>query len=373
MHFAFTDEQQMIRDTARSFVDTHGDIARVRSALESSDGFDRDSWKVLTGELGFGGIAIPESYGGAGLGHIELASVHEMLGRTLLPSPFFTSIGLAATAILGAGNESQKQGLLPEIASGSVIATLACFGEQGGASCEDVALTLSDDNTLSGSACFVQYGHVADLIVFAARTKQGTVALAALPANTPGITIEPLTMMDLTRPMARIICNDVRVTAEQLMPNADEALEKALKVGAVMIASDALGSCDAILEITTAYTKERVQFGRAIGSFQAIKHRLADMMVETEAARSLAWYAACTIDEAPELLNEAASVAKAGCASALSKCAGDMIQLHGGIGFTWEHVAHLYFKRARSNSTTLGNTSWHHERIMTEIEKGVIG
>lgn len=373
MQFAFTDEQQMIRDTARSFVDTHGEQGRVRAAFESDAGFDRESWRVLTGELGFGGIAIPEAYGGAGLGHVELASVQEILGRALLPSPYLASIGLAATALLAGGTEDQKQALLPGIASGEVIATLAYCGEKGGVTAGDIDMKLSADGTLNGTASFVQFGHVADLIVFAAHNAAGGISLAALPADTAGIKIEPLTMMDLTRPMSRVRCTNVAVPADRLIADAAGALDHAMKIGAVLIAADATGGCEAILEITTAYAKERVQFGRAIGSFQAIKHRLADMMVAAEAAKSTAWYAACTADEAPEMLDEAASVAKAGCTEAMTKCAGDMIQLHGGIGFTWEHVAHLYFKRARSNATVLGTQVWHRERIMQQIEKGVIG
>lgn len=373
MQFAFTDEQQMIRDTARSFVDSHGEQSRVRAAFESNDGFDRESWQVLMGELGFGGIAIAERFGGAGLGYIELASVHEMLGRTLLPSPYFASIGLAATALHHGGSDAQKEALLPGIASGETIATLAYCGENGGASQSDIALRLSADGRLNGVASFVQYAHVADLIIFVARDDAGAVVLAALPANTPGIRIERLTMMDLTRPMSRVHCADVVVPEDRLVKNAGPAFDHAMKIGAMLIAADATGGCEAILEITTAYAKERVQFGRAIGSFQAIKHRIADMMVATEAAKSCAWYAACASDEQPEMLDEAASVAKAGCTDAMSKCAADMIQLHGGIGYTWEHVAHLYFKRARNNATILGSPVWHRERIMGQIEKGVIG
>ena len=373
MQFAFTPEQEMIRETAIAYAEEHGTPERVRAAMDSADGFDHASWRTLTTELGFGGIAAPESYGGAGLGTVELASVAEMLGRTLLPSPFLASIGLAATAIAGAGSESQRAALLPDIIGGASIATLAHCGERGGVGADSITMRIDEAGRLAGDACFVPYGHVADTIVVAARDPSGTVVLAVLPRDADGLVVEPLTMMDLTRPMARLRCDGVTVPAERRMPGADAALARTLDLGAALIAADCVGACDAILAATVAYAKERVQFGRPIGSFQAIKHRIADMMVAAEAARSLAWYAACALDETPATGAEASSVAKVECTAALRRCAGDMIQLHGGIGFTWEHAAHLYFKRARANATMLGDAAWHRERILQTIERGLIG
>lgn len=369
MQFAFTPEQAMIREAAHAYAAGHGSSLQAREAIESPEGFDRSAWKALTSELGFGGIAIPESNGGSGLGMVELASVQEMLGRTLMPSPYLASIGLAATLLHALDTPAARE-LLPTIISGEQIATVAYCGRNGGADPEALPMTLSSDGVLEGEADFVLFGHVADLILCAARDESGKTCVAFVRPGADGLAIERLPMMDLTRPMARVRCTGVRLAASDIAHNAEDALALALRTGALLVAAESVGGAEAALEATVAYTKERNQFGRPIGSFQALKHRMADMMVAVEAAKGLAWYAAATADEAPEQFQEASSVAKTACTEAMMKCAADMIQLHGGIGFTWEHDAHLFFKRARSALTLLGTPDWHRKIIMNEIERG---
>ena len=371
MQFAFTPEQAMIREAAQSYAAQYGDSHQVRRAVETEDGFDRAAWQVLVGELGFGGIATPESAGGSGLGMVELASVHEMLGRSLMPSPYLASIGVAAT-LLNALDSDAARALLPAVIGGDQIATLAYCGKNGGADVSAVPMTLSADGVLDGEAWFVQFGHVADIILCAARDTGDNLHVAFVRRDTPGLEVERLPMMDQTRPMARVKCTGVRLAPADIVGGAGDALIHALRTGALLVASEAVGGAGAALEATVAYTKERHQFGRAIGSFQALKHRMADMMVAIEAAKGIAWYAAAAAGETPEDFAEAASVAKTACTEAMMKVAGDMIQLHGGIGFTWEHDAHLFFKRARSSLTLFGTPDWHREIIMNAIEQGAV-
>jgi alkylation response protein AidB-like acyl-CoA dehydrogenase len=228
--------------------------------------------------------------------------------------------------------------------------------------------------SLTGVSDFVIHADSADLLLVLARVGDpGDLALAVLPATTAGITIRPHVMLDLTRPMSRVTFENVGLRSEERlgMPGATApALARGLDLARIALASEALGGAQQLLEMTTEYVKQRVQFGRPIGSFQALKHRLADMMVEVEAAKSAAWYAACVADEGGEELAEAAAIAKSYCCDAFYDCAANAIQLHGGIGFTWEHDAHLYFKRARASATLLGSPAWHRERMLQVLNLG---
>jgi alkylation response protein AidB-like acyl-CoA dehydrogenase len=231
--------------------------------------------------------------------------------------------------------------------------------------------------SLSGVSDFVIHGDSADLLLVLARAagSRGAsgISVVVIPAATPGVTVHPHVMLDLTRPMSRVEFAGVVIGREQLLGEpgaAGSAVEEALDLARIALASEALGGAERVLEMTTAYAKERVQFGRPIGSFQAIKHRLADMMIEVEAAKSAAWYAACVADERREELAEAAAIAKSYCCDAFFDCAANAIQLHGGIGFTWEHDAHLYFKRARAAATLLGSPAWQRERLVRRFASG---
>ena len=330
MHFAFTDEQAMIADTAKAFFAEQATSERTRAAM-AGGGVDEALWQAFTAELGLAGVAIPENEGGVGLGMVELAILAEAAGYHVAALPLLASVGLAVPAILAGGSAEQKARLLPRLAAGELVASFA------------------------ESAEHVPHGVRADLFVIAV---DGQALIVERDA--PGVTLTPLTSMDQTRPYARL---DFDAGHAEPLADAAAALAAARSTGALVIAADALGGAQACLDRTVAYAQERVQFGRAIGSFQAIKHRLADMMVAIEQARSAVYWAACAIDEGADEAAFAVHAAKAFACDTYSHCASEMIQLHGGIGFTWEHDAHLFFKRARANRTLLGTPDWHRERI----------
>lgn len=332
MHFAFTDEQVMIAETAKAFFAENATSERTRAAM-AAGGVDRALWQAFTRELGLAGVAIPEDQGGVGLGMVELAILAEEAGRQVAALPFLASLGLAAPAILAGGSDEQKR-WLPLLAAGEATASFA----------------MAD-----GGALLAPHGATADLFVI---PTGGGVAIVKRDA--PGLTVTPLTSMDQTRPYARIEPGDAAIDP---LPDPRAAIAAAFNTGWLAIAADALGGAQACLDRTVTYTQERIQFGRAIGSFQAVKHRLADMMVQIEQARSAVYWAACSIDEGSDEAGFAVHAAKAFACDTYQMCAGEMIQLHGGIGFTWEHDAHLYFKRARSNASLLGTPDWHREQV----------
>lgn len=347
MEFTFTDEQQMIAETARSFFVENATSARTRAAM-AADGIDADLWRDFCQDLGFSGICIPEDNGGAGLGLVELAIIAEAAGAQVAAIPFLGSLVQCAQAIVAGGSEDQRSRWLGALLSGDVI----------GACIEDRSLQASDGR-LTGASCFVMHGASAGLFV----VTDGADAWI-VEANAPGVVVTSQTTLDQTRPFARVELDQVEA---QPLPDAAAALAAAQTAAWVAAAAEALGGAQECLDRTVAYSRERVQFGRQIGSFQAYKHRLADMMVEIEQARSAVYWAACAVDEQAEDHVLALHAAKSFATDTYFRCAGDMIQLHGGIGFTWEHDAHLFFKRARSLQTMLGNGNWHRERIAAMI------
>lgn len=377
MHFAFTDEQELIRDAARTFCEEHGTPERVRTAIASPPGYDEASWRAIGGEMGWCGIALPEELGGSGLRAVELAILCEQMGRVLLPSPFFATACLAAPAILAAATPVQRQALLPSIAAGRTRTTLAIADSQGTPGLDGIGSRLTRVRgglRLDGEAGFVIHADSADLVVVATRSEGSRgaegVSLLFVTAGQAGIKIEPLNMLDRTRSMSRLRFDGVEIAADTVLGEvgaAGPALAATLARARVALAAEQLGCAEAALELTAEYARTRVQFDRPIGSFQAIKHRLADMMVMTEAARSAVYYAACAVDELPGELEDAASIAASWCSDTCTNCAGNMIQILGGVGFTWEHVAHLYFKRARASSTLLGPPAWQRERIAARL------
>lgn len=373
MLFTLTEEQLLIQETARAFFAEHVTSAAVRATMETDSGFDADLWGKVMGEMGFGGIALPECYGGSGLGHVELAIIMMEMGRSLYPSPFLSSACLAANAILDSGSEAQKAALLPAIASGKTIAALAYMSANGDQA-PDATLTPSQDGLrLDGQSGFVPYGHVADLFVVAARSPEGDLHLLTLDAVAAGLTVQKHETMDLTRPLATLHFDNVAVQTDQLLASSDAAttaLARTLDLAKIALAAEQAGGAEAVLDMTVGYSKDRVQFGRPIGSFQALKHRMADMMIEAETAKTAAYYAACTADEGSDELTEAAAIARAYCSDAFSNCAGHGIQLHGGIGYTWEYDAQLYFKRARSSAILLGDPASQREQIANLIGLG---
>ena len=380
MQFAHSEEQQLIRHSARELLAAAVTPDVRRAAFGAAPGYDAGLWRRMARELGWLGLAIPEAYGGSGLGWVELCILQEELGRQLTASPFFGTAALAAPIIQAAGSETQRRTLLGGIAAGELRIACALGGADGRPPAEGISVELDSRAAqplrLNGVSDFVIHGDAADLLLVAARDAAGAgIALVVLSPATAGIGITPHVMLDLTRPMARITFSDVAIAPEQLLgaPHAaQEALEQGLQRARIALAAEAVGGAERVLEMTCEHARQRVQFGRPIGSFQAVKHRLADMMVEVEAAKSAAWYAACVADERAEELAEAAAIAKSYCCEAYFDCAANALQLHGGIGFTWEHDVQLYFKRARASATLLGTPAWQRERLARCIAGGAV-
>jgi alkylation response protein AidB-like acyl-CoA dehydrogenase len=374
VQFAHSEEQLLIRDSARSFLAEHAGPQQVRAAMAARGGYDAALWQQMAGELGWSGLAIPECFGGAGLGWVELCILQEEQGRCLVPSPFFATVAVAAPLVEEAGTEAQRRELLGRIAAGKVRIACALTGPQGHAGVAGVSAVLrpaaGPGFILEGTSDFVIHAASADLLLVLARAPGSLggdgLSIAMVRPGAPGVTITPHVMLDLTRPMSRVTLSGVAVTHEQLLgaPGAaGAAISRGLQRAQIALAAEALGGAERVLEMTVEFVKQREQFGRPIGSFQALKHRLADMMVQVEAARSASWYAACVADEQGAELAEAAAIAKSYCCDAFYECAASAIQLHGGIGFTWEHDAHLYFKRARASATLLGSPAWQREQL----------
>ena len=382
MEFSFTDEQQMIRDTAAAFLAEVSSSEAVRAAMATESGFDAALWQRICTEMYWPAIHIPEEYGGMGLGYVELVATLEQMGRYLLCSPFFSTVCLAVNALLVAGNEEQKALYLPQIVEGKT-ATLAYTGAGGrwdADAVEGVYRRQGDDYILDGTWRYVPDGHSADLLVIAAREEgsggEEGISLFVLPAETAGVEREWLPTVDQTRKQAELRLANVAVPAANLLGSAGagwQQLSKIIDLATIAVAAEQVGGMQQALDSTVAYTQERVQFNRSIASYQAVKHKAADMMVQAEAGRSAVYYAACIaqdfFEEGPLAgeLPEAASVAKAWCSDAYFFNAGTGIQLHGGVGFTWEYDIQLYFKRAKSSETFLGNSAYHRERIAQRL------
>lgn len=385
MEFSFTEEQQMIRDTAEAFLMEVSTSAAVREAMVTERGYDQALWQQISQEMMWPALHIPEEFDGLGLGFVELAATLEQMGRSLLCAPFLSTVGFGVNALLVAGTDAQKQQYLGEIAAGKT-ATLAFMAPGSRPDAHAVQATCAADGDgylLNGEYRYVLDGHTADTLIVAVREAgsegETGISLFVLPADTTGVTREWLPTMDQTRKQASILLKDVKLPAEALMGEAGEAwpaLAKVLDLATVAVAAEQVGVAQQALDSSVAYTMERVQFGRTIASYQAIKHKAADMMLKVEAARSAAYYAACIADEAlagnplGEGLAEAASIAKAYCSDAAFFNAGCGIQLHGGVGITSEYDIQLYFKRAKSSETLLGDAAWHRERLARQLLDG---
>ncbi len=377
MNFSFTEEQLALRETARSFLAKACGSEALRTAMESALGYDETLWRKISGELGWTAVVIPENCGGLGLSWVELVALQEVIGETLAPSPFFASVCLAANAILACGDAAQQHALLPGIAEGRTRGALALAEANGRWDADGVEATgerSGSDYVLRGEKRYVVDGASADLIVLAARASGSRgaegISLFALPASSTGLVREALPTLDSTRRLAGLRFDGVRVPASARLGNegaAWPALEVALQRAAIALAAEQLGGAQRTLDLAVAYAKERVQFGRPIGSFQALKHKLADVMVRVEAARSAVYYAGCVAAQADAALPAAASMAKAAATDAFSFATAQALQVFGGVGFSWEYDVHLYFKRARSSANLLGDASWHRELVARAI------
>jgi len=319
--------------------------------------------------MGLQGLHIPEEFGGSGYSQIELGVVLEEMGRSLLCAPFFSTVVLAANTLLQSGDDDAKAAHLPGIAAGETIAALA-FTEPSG-KWDEAGITMAatqtgDDWTLSGDKSFVLDGHVASLIIVAARTDAG-VSLFAVDGDASGLERTPLSTMDQTRKQAKLTFTDTPATLIGTDGGGWDVLSTVLDLAAVSLAAEQVGGAQFVLDMAVQYAKDRVQFGRPIGSFQAIKHKCADMLLEVESAKSAAYYGMWCASEMNDELPSVASLAKAYCSEAYFHATAENIQIHGGIGFTWEHPAHLYFKRAKSSELLFGDPTYHRELLAQRI------
>ncbi len=363
--FAFTEEQDALRATVRRFCAERSPSSEVRRLMDTTEGFDPAVWKQLAGELGLCGIHIPEELGGSGFTFVELGIVLEEMGRALLAAPFFSSVCLGAGAIMAAGTSEQKKALLPQIASGEVRATLAFTEPSGDWTLDGITLT-ANAGVLAGTKTYVLDGATADLIVVAAREGDG-ISFFTVSSQARGLTRTPLDTLDMTRKQAQLVFDGV--TAERLGdPGAGtDALRKTLEQAAVCLAAECVGGSEKTMDMAVQYAKDRYQFGRPIGSFQSIKHKCADMLLRLESAKSAAYYAAWAATENNEELGVAASLAKAYCTESYFANSRENIQIHGGIGFTYEHDAHLYYRRAKTCELFLGDPTYHRELIAQKL------
>lgn len=369
MFGSFSEEQDQLREVVRGYFREKSPEDEVRRLMATDEGYDPVVWAQMARELGLQGLAIPEQYGGQGFGWTELGIVLEEMGRALVCAPFFSTAVLAATTLLESGDDEAKKDYLPGIADGSVIATVALTEESGRWDEGGVTLPATRSPggwTLSGTKHFVLDGASAQLIIVPARTAGG-VSLFAVDVASPGLTRKPSVTLDQTRKLAVV---EFAGTPARLIGAEDggwRVLQRVLDFAAVALAAEQAGGAQAALDMSVGYLNTRVQFGQLIGAFQALKHMAVDVFVEVESAKSAAYYALNAAAGDSDELPAAASLAQAYCTEAFVTAAHQNIQFHGGMGFTWEVPAHLYFKRARSSEVFLGDAFAHREALAQRI------
>ena len=375
MDFAFSEEQEMLRRSTRDFLAKECGSKVVRKVMESPDAYDPALWKKIAG-LGWTSLGIPEQYGGAG-SFLDLIVVLEECGRALLPGPFFATMGLAVPALIEAGTEAQKKEVLGAIAEGKARATLAMTEPSGRWDATGVTLAAKPVGggwRLDGVKLFVPDAEGADYTVVAARTRgegEEGISLFLVKGRPKGMSVTQLQTLDMTRRWSEVRFDGVQLDADALMGAADKGwapLKRALEWATAALCAEMVGGAQKVLEDSTEYAKTRHQFGKPIGIYQAVSHKLADMLVLSESSRSATYYAAWAVEaDAPDR-SLASSMAKAYVSDAYRKVAGDGIQVHGGIGFTWEHDMHLYFKRAKASEVTLGDATYHRELVAQALD-----
>jgi alkylation response protein AidB-like acyl-CoA dehydrogenase len=368
----FSPEQDELRSSVRRFLEQKSKSAEVRRLMETDEGYDPAVWSQMAEQLGLQGLALPEEYGGSGYGFLEQIVVLEEMGRALLCAPYFSSIVLAATALLQSGDEAAQKDLLPGIADGSTIATLAWVESADSWDTTGITTTATrsgDGYTLDGRKTLVLDGHLANVLLVIAKTDSGP-SLFAVDADAAGLTRRSLETLDMTRKLAAL---ELSGTPARLIGDEGAAagiLDKTLQIAVVALSAEQVGAAQRCLDMSVDYAKLRVQFGRPIGSFQAIKHKCADMLLEVESARSAAYYAAWAIADDTDEVPVVASLAKAYCSDAFASAATETIQIHGGIGFTWEHDAHLFYRRAKSTEQFLGSPAAHRDALAGRLLAG---
>jgi alkylation response protein AidB-like acyl-CoA dehydrogenase len=373
MNFGFSEEQDLLRTTARKFLENECTSTIVRQRMEEPAGTTDEFWAKLA-EQGWLGLIYGEEYGGSGLGFVDLTVLMEEMGRAVMPGPFFSTVVLGGLAIAEAGTPEQKKEWLSKIAAGSAKVTLAWTEPNARwdpAGVTATAKAAPNGWVLSGTKLFVLDAHLADAIVVVARSTEGKqpeqgISLFLVPRGTAGLETKLLPTMDQTRKLCEVVLRDVRLPASALLGTRDAGwapLSRVAERATVALCAEMCGGAQRVLDMTVDYAKIRVAFGKPIGAYQGVKHKAADMLVDVENAKSLTYYAAWAVDENVPEAGLAASMAKAYASDAFRKVAGAGIQLHGGIGFTWEHDLHLYFKRAKFSEFTFGDATYHRERV----------
>lgn len=372
MNLDFSDEQKALKDQVRRFLEDRCQPAAVRAVLEGSEPYDKALYAGLA-ELGVLGAAIPEEFGGVGLSHLDLCVVAEELGRALAPVPVASSIYLVAEALLQAGSQDQKQAWLPRLASGEVVGALAYVEGQGRLTPDAIRATVSDGR-LSGSKAPVADGDAADVAVVAARSGSGSgadaISLYLVDLSGPGVTCETLNSIDPSRSQARLTFDNAPAQLIGTAGDGWHVLTQVLDRAAILIAYEQLGGADRALEMARDYALDRIAFGRQIGSFQGIKHMLADMYVSATLARSNCYYAAWALSSGASELPVAAATARVSATQAFQHCAKNNIQVHGGMGFTWEYDCHLFYRRANALALGLGSQSTWESLLIERMSGG---
>jgi alkylation response protein AidB-like acyl-CoA dehydrogenase len=378
MNFGFSEEQDMLRESARKFLDSACPITFVRKMMEDETGHSDELWKKLAA-MGWLGLLIPANFGGMGGTFLDATVILEEMGKTLFPGPFLSSVLLGATALTGAGSTAQKKDLLPRVADGSSILALAWQERAAGEGAGDVRLAARRKGAefmLRGEKRFVCDAGVADWLVVAARTARVSghpergITLFLVERGAPGLSVAALPTIDKTRRLADVSFDGVLVPRKRMLGRLHGGwpiLARALEVGTAAVSVETVGVAQRALDLSVQYARERTQFGKSIGSFQAVKHKCVDMMVAVENARSLAYYAAWAVEARKRKSPLAVAMAKAYASEMGTSVAGDAIQIHGGIGFTWEHDLHLYYRRALANEVAFGAAPLHREAVAKQL------
>jgi len=373
MDIGFSEEQELLRDTARKFLDGECTTKFVREMMASDAAVTADFWQQLAAN-GWLGITYPEEEGGSGLGLVDLVVLMEEIGRAVMPGPFPATVLLGGTAIAAAGSPAQRREWLPRIAAGEVKASLAVTEPNARWDAAGITATARESRggfVLSGTKMFVPDAHLADVLVVAARIRDGStmedgVSLFLVPKDAAGLGIRRLPSVDETRKLCEVKLDNVAVPGSALLGEVHQGwapLQQVIDRAAVALSAEMCGAAQRVLDMTVDYAKLRVAFGKPIGTYQGVKHKCADMLVEIENAKSLTYYAAWAVDEGEADAALAVSMAKAAASDAGRKVCAAGIQLHGGIGMTWEHDLQLYLKRAKADEVAFGDASWHRERI----------
>jgi alkylation response protein AidB-like acyl-CoA dehydrogenase len=364
-----SDEHLQLVASVRRFLDERSSSPDVRRTMATADGFDRDVWSVMADQLGLLGLNVPAALGGAGYSFLEQALVFEEAGRSLLCAPYFSNVALATQLLLGLADDPTAAELLQSTVTGSALIAVAMTEDNGRWDVEGIELQASrgaDRFLLTGAKNYVIDGNIADLLLVPARAG-ADLSLFVVEAGAPGLSRTPLETLDLTRKQARVTFTQTPARLIGAEGGAGAALDHMLNVAAVALAMEQVGGAQRCLDMAVEYAKVRVQFGRPIGSFQAVKHKCADMLIAVEKARSAAYHASWTVDHAADELPVAASMAKALCSELFCEVAAQNIQVHGGIGYTWENDAHLYYRRAYSDAVLFGDAAYHRELLARRL------